>query len=434
MATKTETLLNAVKFNKLTRAQYDAAKASGQINENEFYMTGETLGEGDMLKSVYDKDNDGIVDNSKKVNGLTVETAVPQNAKFTDTTYGVVSTSANGLAPKLPGNTNTFLRGDGTWTAPSSGQGDMTKAVYDTNGDGIVNKADVATSANKVTNFLRVKLNSGKSEGTNMFTFNGSSSKTVNITPSSIGTYTKAETEALATGINLLDNSNFLNPVNQRMNQDFTARGTCIDRWKLWDDNDQQAMSVGANGIYIKGQLFQILPNETAPVGETYTFSVKIGGREIISITGTKISKTFDDVTLDIGKDASGKYTQVTITTTNNGLSFEWAKLEKGTIRTPYVPKNYSTELNECLRYFQFYTGIGFRAVSPDGWGGYITFPLLTKMRINPTCTVVRYTYKTDNVTDVQYVAYDNCVRIQVFAPAGQPMGVNVELQLSAEL
>lgn len=42
------------------------------------------LGEGDMLKSVYDTDGDGIVDNAEKVNGLTVLTAVPANAKFTD--------------------------------------------------------------------------------------------------------------------------------------------------------------------------------------------------------------------------------------------------------------------------------------------------------------------------------------------------------------
>lgn len=233
---------------------------------------------------------------------------------------------------------------------------------------------------------------------------------------------------------NLLDNSNFLNPVNQRMSQDFIAQGTCIDRWKLWASNNQQALSVRPQGIQMKGQLYQIIPNETAPVGGTYTFSVKIRGREIISVTGFETAKTFNDITLTIGKDVSGVYTQVTITTTNNTLFFEWAKLEKGTIRTLYVPKNYSTELNECLRYFQFYTGIGFRAVSPDQWSGYITFPLLTKMRINPTCTVVRYTYKSDNVTDVQYVAYDNVVRIQIFAPAGQPMGVNVEIQLSAEL
>ena len=42
-------------------------------------------GTGDMLASVYDTNNNGIVDNAEKVNGLTVETAVPSGAKFTDT-------------------------------------------------------------------------------------------------------------------------------------------------------------------------------------------------------------------------------------------------------------------------------------------------------------------------------------------------------------
>ena len=74
-----------------------------------------SAGTGDMLKNVYDTNNNGIVDNAEKVNGLTVLTAVPANAKFTDTTYGVVSTTANGLAPKLPGNTTSYLRGDGAW-------------------------------------------------------------------------------------------------------------------------------------------------------------------------------------------------------------------------------------------------------------------------------------------------------------------------------
>jgi hypothetical protein len=74
-----------------------------------------SAGTGDMLKNVYDTNNNGIVDNAEKVNGLTVLTAVPANAKFTDTTYSVVSTVANGLAPKLPGNTTSYLRGDGAW-------------------------------------------------------------------------------------------------------------------------------------------------------------------------------------------------------------------------------------------------------------------------------------------------------------------------------
>lgn len=47
-----------------------------------------------------------------------------------------------------------------------------------------------ATSANKVNTNLTIKLNGGSTEGTNMFTFNGSAAKTVNITPSAIGAAT----------------------------------------------------------------------------------------------------------------------------------------------------------------------------------------------------------------------------------------------------
>ena len=45
------------------------------------------FGAGDMLKSVYDQDDDGIVDNAKKVNGFTVAKDVPANANFENTIY-----------------------------------------------------------------------------------------------------------------------------------------------------------------------------------------------------------------------------------------------------------------------------------------------------------------------------------------------------------
>ena len=61
-------------------------------------------GLGNMLKSVYDINDNGIVDNAALVNGLTVETAVPSGALFTDTdtTY----TDAE-IKTKLENNSDT---------------------------------------------------------------------------------------------------------------------------------------------------------------------------------------------------------------------------------------------------------------------------------------------------------------------------------------
>lgn len=55
---------------------------------------------GDMLKSVYDTNGNGIVDNAEKVGGFTVGISVPPDAKFTDTTYTNATSSQNGLMSK----------------------------------------------------------------------------------------------------------------------------------------------------------------------------------------------------------------------------------------------------------------------------------------------------------------------------------------------
>ena len=55
-----------------------------------------------------------------------------------------------------------------------------------------------AGSADKVNNNLVVKLNSGTTEGTNMFTFNGSAAKSIDITPGGIGAATSGHTHKYA--------------------------------------------------------------------------------------------------------------------------------------------------------------------------------------------------------------------------------------------
>ena len=47
-----------------------------------------------------------------------VTTALGYTPPTTNTTYSVVSTSADGLAPKRDGSTTKFLRADGTWAVP----------------------------------------------------------------------------------------------------------------------------------------------------------------------------------------------------------------------------------------------------------------------------------------------------------------------------
>lgn len=64
-----------------------------------------------------------------------------------------------------------------------TGVGRFTNGLY---GD-LTGNADTATTATQVGHSLKIQLNSGTSEGSNQFTFNGSATKTVNITKTSIG-------------------------------------------------------------------------------------------------------------------------------------------------------------------------------------------------------------------------------------------------------
>lgn len=72
--------------------------------------------QGDMLKSTYDKNSNGIVDNSEKVNGHTVESNVPANAKFTDTIYSHPINSGNKHIP-TGGSSGQILKWEEDGTA-----------------------------------------------------------------------------------------------------------------------------------------------------------------------------------------------------------------------------------------------------------------------------------------------------------------------------
>lgn len=75
-----------------------------------------------------------------KVSGRTVTVTKGDGSTSTqttqDTTYGVVSKSANGLAPKLPDETTTtkYLRQDGTWAVPPDNNTTYSDATQENHG------------------------------------------------------------------------------------------------------------------------------------------------------------------------------------------------------------------------------------------------------------------------------------------------------------
>lgn len=80
----------------------------------------------------------------------------------TNTTYGVVSTTANGLAPKRDGSTAHFLRGDGKWATPPN-------TTYTLSSFGITATSTELNYCDGVTSNIQTQLN-GKAKSSHTHT------------------------------------------------------------------------------------------------------------------------------------------------------------------------------------------------------------------------------------------------------------------------
>ena len=178
---------------------------------------------GEIVSAIAFENNDGVLGHIGMVNGsgsellrLTPDSQasyrVVDEGNFTD----IITYLNIGAAPAYHGE--HFSLGEGSNNAyygdkgkiaynhsqaahaPSNAQknSDITKAEIEAKltGDitshthsyaGSSSAGGAATSANKVNSNLVIKLNGGSTEGTNLFTFNGSAAKTINLTPDSLG-------------------------------------------------------------------------------------------------------------------------------------------------------------------------------------------------------------------------------------------------------
>lgn len=210
---------------------------------------------------------------------------------------------------------------------------------------------------------------------------------------------------------NLLDNSDFTNPVNQRGSTSYSGGTYCIDRW---DIASTATVAVVSDGIKITATTLSGIRQKIENItdGQLLVFQL-CDNADTVYTQAFAASTTQAEYTTDFGKFRfvlnSGGVLTISILLNAGERTFKWAKLEKGSVATPYVPKGYGAELAECLRYFQ--------RVHAD-WRIYPTLKdmlyrfsqsTLQVMRIKPTISAhgTPYTFGcTINALDAQPMAF----------------------------
>lgn len=145
---------------------------------------------------------------------------------------------------------------------------------------------------------------------------------------------------------NLLDNSDFRNPVNQRGQTSYSsgAWGYCIDRWMTYSST----ATITESGIEISGSSRNI-------IGQRISLdSLKKNTEDYVFV----YCDANDVVHFSPHKYKYDNYWEFWIESSET-IVIKWAALYEGSYTAdtlpPYVPKGYAAELAECQRYYQKY-------------------------------------------------------------------------------
>lgn len=253
---------------------------------------------------------------------------------------------------------------------------------------------------------------------------------------------------------NLLDNSDFTNPVNQRGQTSYTGGGYAIDRWLL--GINAVVVNVLGDGIEITGgdstynaPYIQKVPENLT--GKTMTLAVCDSDGVIETVTGTvqtdsacSTNTTYGSISFYHSSSDGTLWAQINV---NYGGSkiFRWAALYEGSYTAdtlpPYVPKGYAAELAECLRYFR--KGVqGVTIGTQYNNSGSIFSLSVPGMRIKPTTTLTDITSQGwGNVAASNYTAgwaenFGSSFYVNYVSSVSNDVGKNVAVvyEMSADL
>ena len=248
-------------------------------------------------------------------------------------------------------------------------------------------EAQVSVSGTAENPVIHLTIPRGDTGAIENLTINGkhTESGTITLTASDVGALPSGGTAVDASKMggkapkyyiqprNLLDNSDFRNPVNQRGVTSKTNNGYFIDRWVIYSANEaNRVTSIDSNGLTTAGggAVRQVVSKDVTPkdTGE-YTFAV----------CNSLYRNSSGDMVCSI--DRAGTYI--------------WAALYEGNYTAdtlpPYVPKGYAAELTECQRYYYIMKSY-WKWVSAGICGSstkaYIPIFLPREMRIVPTVSI----------------------------------------------
>lgn len=168
---------------------------------------------------------------------------------------------------------------------------------------------------------------------------------------------------------NLLDNSDFRNPVNQRGVTTCDTNGHWIDRWihnnVAYMDIKTGCIGINAHGNTIGG-LMQILENPALYDGEKLTLAVRAksnGGKMRLSfpyvgeIVDIQLSEEWNVYTYTVTFRTNAWNCAGVFAEPGSAIDVAWVALYEGECTADtlpeYQPKEYGAKLIECQRYLQ---------------------------------------------------------------------------------
>lgn len=200
---------------------------------------------------------------------------------------------------------------------------------------------------------------------------------------------------------NLLINSNFTNPINQRNATTYAQNKYFIDRWRRVSGSLTTINISSTYGLYIKGiSISQVIELQN-PIGKTLTASAQFcdeyGATKVVTFTTTLGTSSSSNTYFLFTPDPDNNFVEFAINNFTvpsdwgfgSSLYVTWAKVEIGSAATVYFHPDYSSELVKCQRYYYKLTSDGSARIYPTNswWTTTINAILYlpTTMRILPT-------------------------------------------------